>query len=145
MIHTGVNENQRLEASVDLVRQVSDLDLDRFCQVADGDVPHAARHHIADQCASGLLALKTTDSRHQSVLSSSGPGFVGMCGPTWNRLVLLKNMKLILDIEESSASVRVKADSSEAGRVTWANGFICSASKWICRGEKRGSGGPGPS
>lgn len=54
-------------------------------------------------------------------------------------------MKLILDIEESSASVRVKADSREAGRVTWASGFIWSDSKWICRDEKMCSGGPRPS
>lgn len=56
--------------------------------------------------------------------------------------MLLKNMKLILDKDGSSPSVSVKADSREAGRVTCASGLARSDSNWICRGERRGSGGP---
>lgn len=37
---------------------------------------------------------------------------------TWNRLVLLKNMKLIRDKDECSASLRETPASREAGRVT---------------------------
>lgn len=125
-----------------LVRQVSDLDLDRFRQVVDGDVPHAARHHIADQRMSSLLTLGTAETSASCGLGLD-PDLV-LCGLTWNRLVTLKNMKLILDMEESSPSVWATPDSSEAGRVTWANGSVRS-SKWICRGGRRSSGEPRPS
>lgn len=114
---------------------MSDLDLDRLRQVTDGDVPHAARHHVADQRTSSLLALETTYGRRQSV--RVGVTVLLLRGPTWNRLVLLKNMKLILDRDESSASLRATPASREAGRVTWPSGFIRS-SKWICRGGRRG-------
>lgn len=114
------------EPSAYLVGQVSQLDLDRFRQVADGDVPHAARHHVADQCTPSLLALEAPDSRCESGRAGPGQNLVP-CGPTWNRLVLLKNMKLILDTEESSASVRAAPDSNEAGRVTWASGSVRSS------------------
>lgn len=62
---------------------MSDLDLDRFCQVTDGDVPHAARNHIADQRASSLLALKARDSQDQSVWV-----FIRTwsCGDAWTHL-----------------------------------------------------------
>lgn len=120
---------------------MSDLDPDRFHQVTDGQVPHTACHDVADQCTSCLLALEGTDGRRQWRRLGRGPVPVP-CGPTWNRLVLLKNMKLILDVDESSASVRAAPDSSEAGRVTWASGSLRS-SKWICGGGRRASGGPG--
>lgn len=133
---------ERAEPSAYLVGQVSHLDLDRFRQVADGDVPHAARHHVADQRTPSLLALEAPDSRFESGRAGLGRACARtrFCGPTWNRLVLLKNMKLILDTEESSASVRAAPDSSEAGRVTWASGSVRS-SKWICRGGRRREGG----
>lgn len=40
--------------------------------------------------------------------------------PTWKRLLLLKNMKLILDRDNLSDSLRETLDSREDGRVTWA-------------------------
>lgn len=55
---------------------------------------------------------------------------------TRKKFVLLKNMKLILDRDNLSASLRETLDSREAGRVIWAKGLNLSDSKSIC--ERRG-------
>lgn len=50
---------------------------------------------------------------------------------TWKRFVLLKNMKLILEMDDLSASLRVLLVSREAGRVTCPRGLALSDSKSI--------------
>lgn len=52
-----------------LLGQVSDLDLHRLRQLADGEVPHAARHHVAVQRAPALLLLQTTNTKHSASCS----------------------------------------------------------------------------
>ena len=64
-------------------------------------------------------------------------GDLRQAGLTWNRFVLLKNRKLILDRDDRCDSVIELLDSREAGRVTWAKGFSRSDLKSIWGGAER--------
>lgn len=57
-IKNKIHQQQNPHIHLYMFRQVSDLDLHRIRQVTDGEVPHAARHHVAVQRAAVLLFLK---------------------------------------------------------------------------------------
>lgn len=101
-----------------LLRQVSDLDLHRLHQVTDREVPDAARHHVAIEGSPVLLFLKTEPAHTQHRSARPHTCAPMQLGLTWNRLVLLKNMKLILDRDEWLASRREALDSRDGGRMT---------------------------
>lgn len=115
--------------SVYQVGEVSDLNLHWIREATDGQVPHAAGHNVAVQGAAILFFLEIRSQKNQrkkSVKKLSGEFMSVSTGDerwsalTWKRLLLLKNMKLILDRDDLSDSLRETLDSREDGRVTWA-------------------------